>query len=148
MGIDNVPMQLSSPWDMKNRCAKCRVASGWRSQWQLTNSGCIARSELLRLQAPLALQNKKLIYTMLLHLSAETLIEMARSPKHLCLMRLVEMGKRWTRRRQDMNATSFQQEGQGQESAGYIHHAVHSAKQSAIWTFGPSPVPRNGILVN
>jgi hypothetical protein len=36
-----------------------------------------------RLLAPLALQNKKLIYTLLLRLSAETLIQVARNPKHL-----------------------------------------------------------------
>jgi len=36
-----------------------------------------------RLLAPLALQNKTLIYTLLLRLSAETLIEVARNPKHL-----------------------------------------------------------------
>jgi hypothetical protein len=36
-----------------------------------------------RLLAPLALQNKKLIYTLLLRVSAETLIEAARNPKHL-----------------------------------------------------------------
>jgi hypothetical protein len=36
-----------------------------------------------RLLAQLALQNKKLIYTLLLRLSAETLIEVARNPKHL-----------------------------------------------------------------
>ena len=36
-----------------------------------------------RLLAKLALQNKKLIYTMLLRLSAEALIEAARNPKHL-----------------------------------------------------------------
>jgi predicted Zn-ribbon and HTH transcriptional regulator len=36
-----------------------------------------------RLLAQLALQNKKLIYTMLLRLSAETLIEVARNPKFL-----------------------------------------------------------------
>jgi predicted Zn-ribbon and HTH transcriptional regulator len=36
-----------------------------------------------RLLAMLALQNKKLIYTMLLQLSAETLIEVARNPKRL-----------------------------------------------------------------
>ena len=36
-----------------------------------------------RLLAPLALQNKKLIYALLLRLSAETLIEVARNPKHL-----------------------------------------------------------------
>jgi hypothetical protein len=35
------------------------------------------------LLAQLALQNKKLIYTMLLRLSAETLIEVARNPKFL-----------------------------------------------------------------
>jgi hypothetical protein len=36
-----------------------------------------------RLLAQLALQNKKLIYTLLLRLSAETLIEVSRNPKHL-----------------------------------------------------------------
>ena len=36
-----------------------------------------------RLLAQLALQNKKLIYTLLLRLSADTLIEVARNPKHL-----------------------------------------------------------------
>jgi len=36
-----------------------------------------------RLLAQLALQNKKLIYTMLLRLSAETLMEVARNPKFL-----------------------------------------------------------------
>jgi len=36
-----------------------------------------------RLLAKLALQNKRLIYTMLFHLSAEALIEAARNPKHL-----------------------------------------------------------------
>lgn len=36
-----------------------------------------------RLLAPLALQNKKLVYTLLLRLSAETLIEVARNPKRL-----------------------------------------------------------------
>ena len=36
-----------------------------------------------RLLAQLALQNKKLIYTLLLRLSAETLLEVARNPKHL-----------------------------------------------------------------
>ncbi len=35
------------------------------------------------LLAPLALQNKKLVYTLLMRLSAETLIEVARNPKHL-----------------------------------------------------------------
>jgi hypothetical protein len=33
--------------------------------------------------APLALQNKRLIYTMLFHASAETLLEVARDPRHL-----------------------------------------------------------------
>ena len=33
--------------------------------------------------APLALQNKKLLYHLLLHTSAETLLEVARDPKHL-----------------------------------------------------------------
>jgi len=33
--------------------------------------------------AQLALQNKQIIYTMLLRLSAETLIEVARNPKRL-----------------------------------------------------------------
>jgi predicted Zn-ribbon and HTH transcriptional regulator len=36
-----------------------------------------------RLLSPIALQNKKLIYSLLLRLSAETLIEVARNPKHL-----------------------------------------------------------------
>ncbi len=35
------------------------------------------------LLAPLALQNKKLFYTLLFHTSAETLIEVARNPKYL-----------------------------------------------------------------
>jgi hypothetical protein len=35
------------------------------------------------LLAPLALQNKKLVYTLLLRLSAETLVEVARNPKYL-----------------------------------------------------------------
>jgi len=33
--------------------------------------------------APLALQNKRLIYNLLFHASAETLIEVARDPRHL-----------------------------------------------------------------
>src|SRR6202049_3553057 len=38
---------------------------------------------LPRLLAPLALQNKKVIYDLLFRTSAETLLEVARSPKHL-----------------------------------------------------------------
>ena len=38
---------------------------------------------LSHLLAPLALQNKKLIYDLLFHTSAETLIEIARDPRHL-----------------------------------------------------------------
>ena len=33
--------------------------------------------------APLALQNKRLIYNLLFHSSAETLLEVARDPRHL-----------------------------------------------------------------
>ena len=33
--------------------------------------------------APLALQNKRLIYNLLLHASAQTLLEVARDPRHL-----------------------------------------------------------------
>ena len=33
--------------------------------------------------APLALQNKRFIYGLLLHASAETLLEVARDPRHL-----------------------------------------------------------------
>ncbi len=39
----------------------------------------LCRSEL----APLALQNKRLIYNLLFHSSAETLLEVARDPRHL-----------------------------------------------------------------
>jgi predicted Zn-ribbon and HTH transcriptional regulator len=73
----------------RNRhCPKCQANA--RQRWIQRR-----RKELLpvpyahvvftvsRLLAPLALQNKKLIYTLLLHLSAETLIEVARNPKHL-----------------------------------------------------------------
>jgi predicted Zn-ribbon and HTH transcriptional regulator len=73
----------------RNRhCPKCQANA--RRQWIEKR-----RKELLpvpyahvvftvpRLLAPLALQNKKLIYTLLLRLSAETLIEVARNPKRL-----------------------------------------------------------------
>jgi len=73
----------------RNRhCPKCQTAA--RERWIAAR-----RRELLptryvhvvftlpRLLAPLTLQNKKLIYGLLLRTSAETLLEVARDPRHL-----------------------------------------------------------------
>jgi hypothetical protein len=73
----------------RNRhCPKCQIQA--RRQWVEAR-----RRELLPVQyvhvvftlphqfAPLALQNKKLIYDLLFHASAETLIEVARDPRHM-----------------------------------------------------------------
>src|SRR6202140_1719654 len=73
----------------RNRhCPKCQT--GARERWLAAR-----RSELLPSRyvhvvftlsgqlAPLALQNKKVIYGLLLRASAETLLEVARNPKHL-----------------------------------------------------------------
>ena len=73
----------------RNRhCPKCQTAA--REQWIAAR-----RRELLptryahivftlpRRLAPLALQNKKLIYDLLFRASAETLLEVAHNPKHL-----------------------------------------------------------------
>ena len=73
----------------RNRhCPKCQA--GARERWLEKR-----RSELLPTQyvhvvftlprqlAPLALQNKKLVYDLLFRTSAETLLEVARDPKHL-----------------------------------------------------------------
>src|SRR5437899_7129501 len=73
----------------RNRhCPKCQA--GARDRWLAAR-----RQELLptryvhvvftlpRELAPLALQNKKLIYNLLFHASAETLLEIARDPRHL-----------------------------------------------------------------
>jgi len=73
----------------RNRhCPKCQTAA--REQWIAAR-----RRELLptryahivftlpRSLAPLVLQNKKLIYDLLFRASAETLLEVARNPKHL-----------------------------------------------------------------
>ena len=46
-------------------------------------SGMGAREKGQRLFPPLALQNKRLIYNLLFHASAETLLEIARDPRHL-----------------------------------------------------------------
>lgn len=73
----------------RNRhCPKCQANT--RDRWLEAR-----RQELLptryvhvvfappHLPAPLVLQNKKLLYDLLLHTSAETLLEVARNPKHL-----------------------------------------------------------------
>ncbi len=73
----------------RNRhCPKCQANA--RDRWLEAR-----RRELLptryvhvvftlpRLLAPLALQNKKIVYGLLFHASAETLLEVARDPKHL-----------------------------------------------------------------
>lgn len=73
----------------RNRhCPKCQANA--RDRWLEAR-----RQELLptryvhvvftlpRLLAPLALQNKKVVYDLLFRISAETLLEVARSPKHL-----------------------------------------------------------------
>src|SRR5216683_5382262 len=73
----------------RNRhCPKCQA--GARDRWLAAR-----RQELLRTRyvhvvftlprelAPLALQNKKFIYNLLFHASAETLLEIARDPRHL-----------------------------------------------------------------
>jgi len=73
---------------LNRHCPKCQASA--RRRWIRGRS-----KELLpvpyahvvftvpRLLAPLALQNKKLLYGLLLRLSAETLIEVARNPKRL-----------------------------------------------------------------
>src|SRR6266581_9360325 len=73
----------------RNRhCPKCQTAA--REQWIAAR-----RTELLPTRylhvvftlphelAPLALQNKKIVYHLLLKTSAQTLLEVARNPKHL-----------------------------------------------------------------
>ena len=69
-------------------CPKCQANARerWiqaRSQELLPTRYVHVVFTLPRLLAPLALQNKRLIYTLLFRASAETLIEVARDPKHL-----------------------------------------------------------------
>jgi hypothetical protein len=73
----------------RNRhCPKCQT--GARERWLekrrrelLPTSYVHVVFTLPRLLAPLALQNKKVIYDLLFRTSAETLLEIARDPKHL-----------------------------------------------------------------
>jgi hypothetical protein len=73
----------------RNRhCPKCQT--GARERWIEARRSDLLPSPYVHVVftlppqlAPLALQNKKVIYGLLLHASAETLLEVARNPRHL-----------------------------------------------------------------
>ncbi len=73
----------------RNRhCPKCQTAA--RDRWIAARQKELLPTRYVHVVftlpaqlAPLALQNKKLIYSLLLRASAETLLEVARDPKHL-----------------------------------------------------------------
>src|SRR5947207_10421073 len=73
----------------RNRhCPKCQTAA--RERWIAARQRELLPTRyvhvvftLPRHLAPLVLQNKKIIYDLLFHTSAETLLEVARDPKHL-----------------------------------------------------------------
>ncbi len=73
----------------RNRhCPKCQTAA--RDRWITARQKELLPTRYVHVVftlpaqlAPLALQNKKLIYSLLLRASAETLLEVARDPKHL-----------------------------------------------------------------
>jgi len=59
------------------------LAQGARGRTALPTRYVHAVFTLPRELAPLALQNKRLIYNLLFHASAETLLEVAHDPRHL-----------------------------------------------------------------
>src|ERR1700730_344983 len=73
----------------RNRhCPKCQI--GARERWVAARSSELLPSRYVHVVftlphrlLPLALQNRKLVYSLLLRTSAETLLEVARSPQHL-----------------------------------------------------------------
>jgi hypothetical protein len=73
----------------RNRhCPKCQTAA--RERWIAARSRELLPTRYVHVVftlpaqlAPLALQNKKLVYSLLLRVSAETLLEVARDPRHL-----------------------------------------------------------------
>jgi len=73
----------------RNRhCPKCQTAA--RDRWIAARQKELLPTRYVHVVftlparlAPLALQNKKLVYGLLLHASAETLLEVARDPRHL-----------------------------------------------------------------
>ena len=73
----------------RNRhCPKCQTAA--RDRWIAARQKELLPTRYVHvvftlpaLLAPLALQNKKLLYGLLLRASAETLLEVARDPRHL-----------------------------------------------------------------
>src|SRR5215469_15374490 len=69
-------------------CPKCQTAA--RDRWIAAREKELLPTRYVHVVftlpaplAPLALQNKKLLYGLLLHASAETLLEVARDPRHL-----------------------------------------------------------------
>src|SRR3981189_1641532 len=71
-----------------NSCPKCQT--GARARWIAARQRELLPTRyvhvvftLPRELAPLALQNKKIVYDLLFRASAETLMEVARDPKHL-----------------------------------------------------------------
>src|SRR5499426_4920756 len=73
----------------RNRhCPKCQIAA--RDRWIAARQKELLPTRYVHVVftlpaqlAPLAFQNKKLVYSLLLRSSAETLLEVARDPRHL-----------------------------------------------------------------
>src|SRR5260370_21127876 len=74
----------------RNRhCPKCQIAA--RERWIAARRRELLPTRYLHVVftlpshlAPLVLQNKKILYDLLFRTSAETLLEVARNPRHLC----------------------------------------------------------------